>query len=114
MILATGHEASERERDHDWKALARTGLPIVIYMGMTFLDRITEDLRSGGLAPDTPVAIVTDATTDSQRVLLTTLASAKSAADAAGMGAPAIVAVGSIVALQPILAPYAVTLRDGR
>ncbi len=110
VILATGHKASERERDHDWRALARTGLPIVIYMGMTFLDRIAADLIAGGLARETPVAIVADATTPRQRVVLTTLAEAREAADLHGIKAPAIVAVGSIVALQPVLAPLAITL----
>jgi uroporphyrin-III C-methyltransferase len=111
VILATGHKASEREREHDWRALARTGLPIVIYMGMTFLERIAAELVAGGLAPDTPVAIVTDATTPRQRVVLTSLVSAREAADRHGLRAPALVAVGSIVALQPVLAPFAITLR---
>jgi uroporphyrin-III C-methyltransferase len=110
LILATGHKASERDRDQNWQALARTGLPIVIYMGMTFLDRIAAELIAGGLAPDTPTAIVTDATTDRQRVLLTRLDRAAAGAAENGMRAPAMVAVGSVVALQPLLAPYAITL----
>ena len=113
VILATGHKASEKERDHDWKALARTNLPIVIYMGMTFLDRIAADLIEGGLSPNTPVAIVTDATTEKQRVLITQLRRAKADAETQRMGAPAIVAIGAIVALQPILAPFSINLRKG-
>ena len=114
VILATGHKATERERDHDWRALARTGLPLVIYMGMTFLDRIAAELMAGGLAPDTPVALVADATTARQRVVLTTLAEAPMAADRERIKAPALVAVGSIVALQPVLAPLAITLSVAR
>ena len=110
VILATGHKASDRERDHDWRALARTGLPIVIYMGMTFLDHIATELMAGGLAPETPVALVADATTAKQRVVLTSLAAAPAAAERERIKAPAIVAVGAIVALQPVLAPFAVTL----
>lgn len=110
VILATGHKASERERDHDWRGLARTGLPIIIYMGMTFLDRIATELVAGGLAPETPVAIVTEATTARQRVALTSLADAHATSLRHGLKAPALVAVGSIVALQPVLAPFAITL----
>ncbi len=110
VILATGHKASDKDREHDWKALARTNLPIVIYMGMTFLDQIAAELIEGGLAPDTPVAIVTDATTAKQRVLITRLDRAKAEATAQTMLAPAIVAVGAIVTLQSVLAPFAITL----
>ena len=112
VILATGHKASDQEKEHDWRAIARTNLPIVIYMGMTFLDRIAIELMAGGLPADTPVAIVMEASTPRQRVLLTRLDEAKVAADRQGFGAPAIVAVGAIVALQPVLAPFAITLRD--
>ena len=79
-------------------------------MGMTFLDRIARELVDGGLLPTTPVAIVTDATTARQRILITSLEAAGAAAEHGGFGAPAIVAIGSVVALQPILAPYAITL----
>ncbi|WP_428351052.1 uroporphyrinogen-III C-methyltransferase [Lichenifustis flavocetrariae] len=113
VILATGHKASDREHDHDWRALARTNLPIVIYMGMTFLDRIASELIAGGLSPDTPVAIVTEATTVRQRVLITRLDRAHEDAVEQRLRAPAMVAVGSIVALQPVLAPFAITLRGG-
>ena len=111
VILATGHKASDHDHDHDWRALARTNLPIIIYMGMTFIDRIASELMAGGLSPDTPVAIVTEATTARQRVLITRLDRAHDDAIDQRLRAPAIVAVGSIVALQPVLAPFAITLR---
>ena len=81
-------------------------------MGMTFLDRIAAELVAGGLEPETPVAIVMDATTARQRVLLTRLDRAQAEAKAQSFGAPAIVAVGRIAALQPVLAPFAITLRE--
>ncbi len=104
VILATGHFASGQP-SCDWDALARTGLPIILYMGMTFLDQIASSLMAGGLAPDTPVAIVADATTPRQRVLRTTLADARAEAEAGGFKAPAIIVVGSITALRDVLAP---------
>ena len=110
VILATGHAAKGAVDDNDWAALARTGLPIVLYMGMTFLGDIAAALMAGGLAAETPVAIVTDATTARQRVHLTRLGEAKAEAGAAGLKAPAIVAIGAIVDLHRTLAPYAITL----
>ena len=111
VILATGHKASEREKEHDWRALARTGLPLIIYMGMTFLDRIAAELIEGGLAADTPVAVAMEATTARQRVLVSRLDRVHDEAEREGLGAPAIVAVGAIVALQRVLAPLALTSR---
>ncbi len=103
VILATGHLA-KGEGQRDWAALARTGLPIVLYMGMTYLETIAAGLIAGGLAPETPVAIVAEATTPRQRVLETTLATARADADRNGFTSPAIIAVGSIVALRQRLA----------
>ena len=107
VILATGHAAAGAVEPNDWAALARTGLPIVLYMGMTFLDEIAAGLMRGGLAADTPVAIVTDATLPGQGVHVTALGRAKADADAHGLGAPAIVAIGDIVRLHDVLAPAA-------
>jgi uroporphyrin-III C-methyltransferase len=69
---------------------------------------------AGGLPPSTPVAFVTEATTPRQRVLLTTLDRALAEAQGARIQAPAIVAIGAIVDLQPLLAPYAITLDHDR
>ena len=109
VILATGHAAGGALEPEDWVAIARTGLPVILYMGMTFLDGIASAMMQGGLAPETPVAIVTDATQPGQRVLITTLVRARSDATAHGLGAPAIVAIGEIVRLHEALAPFAIT-----
>lgn len=114
VILATGHAARGAVEDCDWEAIARTGLPVILYMGMTFLDEIAAALMRGGLAAQTPVAIVTDATTPRQRVHLTRLDRAKADALALRLEAPAIVAIGAIVDLHATLSPLAITLEAGR
>lgn len=103
VILVTGHLAKS-DAPRDWAAIARTGLPVILYMGMTHLGDIAAGLMAGGLAPETPVAIVSDATTPRQRVLVTALARARADADREGFRSPAIVAVGSIVSLREHLA----------
>ena len=110
VILATGHAARGAVDDCDWEAIAATGLPVILYMGMTFLDEIAAALMRGGLPAATAVAIVTDATTPRQRVHLTRLDHAKADADALGLKAPAIVAIGPIVELHAVLSPFAITL----
>lgn len=113
VILATGHAARGAIDDCDWEAIARTGLPVILYMGMTFLDEIGAALMRGGLPAATPVAIVTDATTPRQRVHITRLDRAKADASANGLTAPAIVAIGAIVDLHAVLSPFAITLGPG-
>jgi siroheme synthase len=75
-------------------------LPLALYMVMNRLDSIVAGLMRGRADPDTPVAIVEEATTPRQRVLVTTLERAKRDADAHRCAAPAIVAIGAIVGLR--------------
>lgn len=103
IVLATGHGADGGPADLDWAAVARLGQPVVLYMAMKNLPHITAALIGGGLAADTPLAVVASATTPDERVLETTLGRAVADAEAAGMGAPAIVAIGSIVSLRAAL-----------
>lgn len=102
VILMSGHLATA-DAPRDWGPIARTGLPLILYMAITHLGSIASGLVDGGLAPETPVAIVCDATTPRQRVLETTLAAARADADHAGLDSPAIVAVGAIVGLRALL-----------
>jgi uroporphyrin-III C-methyltransferase len=99
LILATGHPADE-ENSPDWERLGALGQPLVLYMAMKRLETIAAGLMRGGAVPDTPVAIVEEATTSGQRVLMTTLERAKADAETHGCAAPAIVVIGSIVALR--------------
>ncbi|MFO1147318.1 MAG: uroporphyrinogen-III C-methyltransferase [Alsobacter sp.] len=109
VILATGH-CAPGEPGLDWAAVARTGMPVVLYMAMSHLGEIAARLAQGGLPADTPVAVVTDATTPRQRVLVTTLAEAVADVAREGLGSPAIIAIGSIVRLREALAPLSVVL----
>jgi uroporphyrin-III C-methyltransferase len=98
VILATGHGAAAD--GPDWAALARTGQPIVLYMALRTLPRIVAALLEGGMAPDTPAAFVTDATTPAQRVLVTRLDELVAEAVRQDVASPAIVAIGGIVAVR--------------
>jgi uroporphyrin-III C-methyltransferase len=99
VILATGHAAGTDE-DLDWAALAKTGQPIVVYMGLKNLPLIAGALLSGGMPADTPAAVVEQATTPSERVLTATLATLADEAGKAGIGAPALIVIGHIVSMR--------------
>lgn len=105
LILATGHgmgaDGSQAGADVlDWAALARTGQPIVIYMGLGSLGAIAAALVAGGLAPATPAAVIASATYPGERVLVADLSTIAARASEAAIAAPAIIVVGAIVALR--------------
>lgn len=99
IILATGHGADD-SLDLDWAALAKTGQPIVIYMGMRRMGMIISQLLQGGLAPQTPSAIIMSGTLNEERVLIADLANLETRAKEAGFASPSLIVIGEIVAHQ--------------
>jgi uroporphyrin-III C-methyltransferase len=105
IIFAAGHGAEDDA--FDWAPLARTGQPIVLYMVMHNLERITQALIRGGLAPQTPAAVIASATTAEERVLVSTLDRIAADVRAQGFEPPAIVVIGEIVAVRDRLSEIA-------
>ncbi len=79
----------------DWGALAQAGGTLVILMGVTTRAAIADALVDAGRAPDTPVAVIANGTTPSQRVVRTTLAGL----EGVDLGPPAVIVVGPVAAL---------------
>jgi uroporphyrinogen III methyltransferase/synthase len=101
VALITGHEDPAKDSSAlDWDALARFPGTLAFYMGVARLDRIAESLVRHGKPADTPVAVVSRATTGAQRTVTATLATLASAAAAAGVTAPAVTLVGPVVGLR--------------
>ncbi|MGN7295075.1 uroporphyrinogen-III C-methyltransferase [Rhizobium sp. SAFR-030] len=103
ITLATGHAAGTDD-DLDWAALARTGEPIVVYMGLKNLDLISRLLIEGGRAAETPVAVIMAATTGEERLLTATLATVAGEVERQGFAAPALIVIGEIVLMRDLLA----------
>jgi uroporphyrin-III C-methyltransferase len=101
VIFAAGHGANE---DFDWAPLARTGQPIVLYMVMHNLERITAAMMQAGIAGNTPAAVIVSATTPKQRTLISTLEQLAADCRAQKLEPPAIVVIGDIVKLRADLA----------
>jgi uroporphyrinogen III methyltransferase / synthase len=105
VAFITGHETPERNASMiDWEHLAVGCDTLCFYMGIRNLPLITTKLRENGRADDTPVALVRWGTTMRQETLVSTLAEVVQAAAAANFQAPAIIVVGSVVALRAQLA----------
>jgi uroporphyrin-III C-methyltransferase len=94
VILATGHRAAEEVTD--WAALARTGVPLVLYMAVANLPDIVDRLIAGGLAGCTPTLAVQAATTGRERVTEAPLERLPALARDGIICPPAVVAIGAI------------------
>ncbi|HSK22844.1 MAG TPA: uroporphyrinogen-III C-methyltransferase [Egicoccus sp.] len=101
VAFVTGHEdPTKPESQLDWPALAAFPGTLVFLMGMRSLPVICRNLRRHGRRGDTPLAVVCWGTTDRQRELVSDLAHATDAVAAAGIGSPATIVVGDVVALR--------------
>ncbi len=100
-ILVTGQRRGNAETD--WKALARTGMPLVIYMGVSRCADIQRHLVAGGMPPDTPAAAVSNATRATQRSVVTRLDRLEQAMAEAEIASPAILIVGEVARLAASL-----------
>lgn len=80
-------------------AFAKTGASLVFYLSSAHFGELTRELREeGGLAPDTPCAIVSRASWDDQRILRGTLQDIAAQAEAAGIQRQALLLVGQALA----------------
>jgi uroporphyrin-III C-methyltransferase len=99
VTLATGHAVGTDE-DLDWAALARTGQPVVVYMGLKNLPRIAEALTDAGMPAETPAAVIASATTGSERIAVATVSTIADEASRQGIEAPALIVIGHIVSMR--------------
>lgn len=98
-IFAPGHECAGKDEGTrvDWSAYAQPNATLCLYMGVRRLPEVARQLVAHGLAPDTPVALISDATLPTQRIRLGSLADAEALAAAAN-GYPSLVLIGQNVA----------------
>lgn len=99
--------------DIDWDSLARGGSALVIFMALSRIEQIAERLIGGGRPPHEPVAVISRATTEDQRVIETTLATAARDVTEAGLEPPALIVVGEVVRLRAALDWYG-ALTEGK
>ncbi len=98
VTFVTGHDEST-----DWVAISKAAPVIVIYMGLKRIPLIAASLMAAGRGPEEPLAIVTDATLPSQKLLQTTLATVETDLLETPMSAPAIICIGGTVPLSQII-----------
>ena len=105
FAVLTGHEeAGKATPTLDWPALAHAADTLVLLMGVATLTDSMAQLIANGRRPGTPVAVIQQGTTLSQRTVVGTLADIADRVREAGLHAPAITVVGEVVALRRQLA----------
>ncbi len=72
-------------------------------MGVTALPRFTSRLVAGGLASDTPAAVIQEGTTERQLIVTGTVENIAQLAKEAGLTSPALTVIGTVVNLGEIL-----------
>jgi uroporphyrin-III C-methyltransferase len=95
VIFVTGHTRDNAAPD--WAALAATGLPLVIYMGVARAQEIAALLLAAGMAPLMPVAAISHATTPRESAEITTLQALLNNGLARAIESPAIIVIGEVV-----------------
>jgi len=101
VAFITGHEDPHKDQTGlAWEKLATGVETLVFLMGYKNLPRIVERLIQNGRAPQTPAALIRWGTTPQQVTVTGTLADIVRLAEAAGLGPPAILVVGSVVELR--------------
>jgi uroporphyrin-III C-methyltransferase len=107
LVFATGHLRSQGDAcavELDWAALARPRQTVVIYMGVGALPVICAQLIAHGMDPGTPAAVVEQATLPAERTIAGTLQTLPTLALVHRVKAPALIVIGSVVALHDRLA----------
>ncbi|MFA9444045.1 uroporphyrinogen-III C-methyltransferase [Egicoccus sp. AB-alg6-2] len=101
VAFVTGHEDPAKPSSQlDWPALAAFPGTLVFLMGVRALPEICRQLRDHGRLADTPVGVVRWGTTSRQQHVVSDLAHAADDVAAAGIGSPATIVVGDVVALR--------------
>jgi uroporphyrin-III C-methyltransferase len=86
--------------EQNWAGLAGIGRTLVIYMGVATAEAIAEKLIADGLAPDTPLAVVENATRPEMRVLRGPLAGLAELVSRNRVKSPAVIVIGDVTALD--------------
>jgi uroporphyrin-III C-methyltransferase/precorrin-2 dehydrogenase/sirohydrochlorin ferrochelatase len=101
FVVVSGHVPPGHPQSLvDWAAIARLRGTVVVLMGVDTAPAIAAALVEHGRPPDTPVAVVTDGSTLTQRTVRTTLADLPRAVVEEGIRPPAVWVVGAVVGLN--------------
>jgi uroporphyrin-III C-methyltransferase / precorrin-2 dehydrogenase / sirohydrochlorin ferrochelatase len=102
-VFVTGH-LKDGSMDLNWQTLVQPNQTVVVYMGLQGIEQLCEKLMQHGLSKDHPIALVQQATTQNQKVVIGTLETLPEKVRNAHIQPPSLVIVGNVVKLHEKLA----------
>lgn len=108
LTFVTAHARAGESLELDWRSLADPEATLAVYMGKASARMLSERLIAAGLAADTPVAMVENASLPDERTFRTRLDLLPLAADTALGDGPALLLIGQAVghaAARPAATP---------
>lgn len=103
VVFVTGHQCAANTAALDWGSLAKLRATLCFYMGVRRLPEIAQNLLGHGMTADMPIAVISEATLPTQKILTGTLRDAEKLS--AGLaGQPALVVIGEVVRLSSFAA----------
>ncbi len=98
--VVTAHTGADQGLPEDFFHLKNCSGTVIVLMGASQLEAVCAGLMEQGWEPDTPAAIIQNGTLPNQQAVSGTLRDLPANAHKAGIGAPAVIAVGKTVALN--------------
>jgi uroporphyrinogen III methyltransferase/synthase len=98
----TGHFKDD-DHDHDWETISKLAGTKVFLMGVGNLEMIMDKLLSNGTNPNMPVAIVSNATRGTQKVLTSTAENILKDSRKAEIKPPSLLVIGEVVKMRETL-----------
>ncbi|UNK06343.2 siroheme synthase CysG [Psychrobacter raelei] len=94
------------EPNTGFAALTNPNETVIFYMGLHSLERLTKGLMDAGRSPQTPIAIISQASMPTQQVMTATLQDIVAKHEANPLPTPALLIVGEVAKLHDELAWY--------
>ena len=113
LVFVTG-QGADGEALPGWTGLVASGATIAVYMGRSAAAEVASRLAAAGLAADTPVAVIENATLPDRRLLAGTLHDLAAIAGRDDIAGPTLILVGRAVAegaldgAEPLARPVAI------
>jgi uroporphyrin-III C-methyltransferase len=102
LTFVTAHARAGEALELDWAALTDPEATLAVYMGKAAAGEVSARLREAGLADDTPVALVENASLANEQTMLTRLDLLELAARTALGDGPALLLIGRALAADQI------------
>ena len=102
----------EKPETIDWTSFSKTSQLIVIYMGLERINWVCSELIKRGRDKNENIAIISNATKQNQKILISTLFNCSKSFDKNAIDSPALLVIGKNVLLSPILNWYSTNKRN--